>query len=265
MLLYFTRILVIFLCFGNMTLNLLAQDIKIASTNATDSIAVVYLQDGSKFHGFLDTQNDSTTSVFVVGGNRLIFANHTIDHIEWIIPTRLFDDQQNKLHPVKMQFAMGTFLFNNFNRYYYFRTPISLEVNTLFRLKKDQPHYLGFGLGINYFSDQEAVFMPLFLSFQTELLPEKDHTPFYYADLGYSINYTEDIDNNWRVIEELDGIRYGFGVGLKNKKRPNTAWNVTVGYQYQRYAFEQFWVNSEETNLSINHLRRMKVQFMVEW
>lgn len=80
--------------------------------------------------------------------------------------------------------------------------------------------YVGLGVGVNYFYDDEAVGLPIFGHFRSDFIPG-DVTPFFDMRIGYS-------------LIDVEGFYLNPSLGCRFAVSDNVALNLSVGYTLQK-------------------------------
>lgn len=100
--------------------------------------------------------------------------------------------------------------------------------------------FAGVGLGVSYYTDDEMYNVPIFANGRATLpLSNSRLAPFFDYKIGYSVG-----DVQGFYMSPSVGLRIGFG--------ENCGFNISVGYEMQKYEYEYYGFEGSENCGAVN-------------
>ena len=100
----------------------------------------------------------------------------------------------------------------------------------------------GLGVGADLYATQTII--PIFASFRGDLSGTGGVIPFYFGDMGYGINITQ---NSSSGESFKGGVMYAAGLGIKIPFARSSGFLLSAGYRYQKTAYNINGVDTEVT------------------
>jgi len=118
-------------------------------------------------------------------------------------------------------------------------TTAAFSFQTVNGYKFSQFVMAGLGVGADLYATQTV--LPVFASFRGDVSTKETVIPFYFADLGYGFNITQDSnsDSNFK-----GGLMMAAGFGLKIPFNRNAGFLLSAGYRYQGTSYVHDMVES---------------------
>jgi len=110
--------------------------------------------------------------------------------------------------------------------------------------------FVGLGAGVDLFAVQ--TFVPVFVSFRSDLTSQGTRIPFLFFDGGYSFNATSNDVPGQRF---RGGPLLAAGLGLKILFQGNTGFLLSVGYRFQRTQTESLLLGTRTEDFNRLALR----------
>jgi len=206
---------------------------------------VVYLKNGSIIRGIIIEQRPNQ-SIKIETADRSVFV-YQMDEIEKLTKEPFRGQSNNKSANLKSgykgiieagyQFKVGNFGMDR------------VHLNIINGYQVNPYFSFGFGTGLRYYLDAEAILIPVFVHFRTSFI-DKIVSPYLSLGVGYSFDATNDFNGVGFLLNPAIGVRF--------KVSGKTALHVGVGYEMQRmkffyydgyYLFDAFTENSGAISL----------------
>lgn len=98
--------------------------------------------------------------------------------------------------------------------------------------------FTGVGMGMSYFHEAQAVAVPIFADFRTDIF-NNSVTPFIDFKIGYS-------------VADVTGFYMSPSVGCRFSLKKNLGLNITIGYTMQNYGWEYSYYSGTENCGGLN-------------
>ena len=125
-------------------------------------------------------------------------------------------------------------------------TTAAFSFQTVNGYKFSQGAMAGIGVGADLYATQTI--LPVFGSFRGDIVNTGGVIPFYFGDVGYGINITQNSDNGTSF---KGGLMYAAGLGLKIPFNRNAGFLLSFGYRYQKTSYSY---NNASTEVIYNRL-----------
>ena len=217
-----------FLLVGILALTLAHPYFSMAQTPVED---VVYLHDGSILRGTIKAQSSNELKIEIAGGSLFALQTSNIDSVVFDVKTSPTEYSYN--HPTKGYFNItqvgvplgSTTTFDWYSSYSKIAGGFAAQTINGYRFS---PHLMaGGGVAINIVNHAMLQF---FADGRYELLKRKA-TPYAYADVGYNIDLTADLDNGYEQTTYAGGLTWGVGTGVRFNFKHGGAFLFDVGYK----------------------------------
>lgn len=195
---------------------------------------VLYLKNQWIIRGKITMQNDSLIKIQSAEGNMFAFSKKEIDTIKKENAWRNF-----------MYKKKGFANFTELGPLVAGKTTIqgvttaAFSFQTVNGYKFSQAAMAGIGVGADLYATQTII--PVFASFRGDLSTTGNVIPFYFGDLGYGINITQ---NSSAGESFKGGIMYAAGLGLKIPFNRSAGFLLSAGYRYQKTSYNANAINS---------------------
>jgi hypothetical protein len=180
---------------------------------------VVYLKDGSIYRGIILEQiPNESIKLEIVGKNLIVFK------MEDMVKMTREPISIEKSNSVTVDDGQS----NSYRGLFELGYDIGIGDNGISRFKLNiingfqvNPHFsVGFGTGIRYFQEAEALYIPLFLDLRASIL-DKDVSPYVAIGTGYSMRVTNSFDAGF-MLNPTAGVTF--------KKSSKSSMNIGFGY-----------------------------------
>lgn len=193
--------------------------------NAHNRQDVVYLKNGSIIRGIIIEQvPNQSIKIETADGNTFVYQIDEIAKMTKEMSRRTGTDsyRNSSFYETEPGYSGSVNLGYAFEVGDYGVERLKLHVVNGYRFN---PYfYLGFGTGLNYYSDADAAVLPLFVNFKVDFLRSRV-LPYFSLDAGYSF----DLTNSFEPV----GLLLNPKIGVSFKLNEKNAMNVGLGFDMQ--------------------------------
>ncbi len=202
----------------------------VAQYDATED--KVIMKDGTEYRGDIAMQiPDSIVVLSMVGGSKLILAQHEIESITYgqhrYKKIKYFINRNRKPLMVRNRGLASHMSFQFYPRSNEWGGT-SLNAGLYYSLNYRLSHQLGIGGGLGIESYEGGAGMPAFLNISGDLT-QAHVTPTYFVRTGYTFG----VAPSWRNLDFQGGWMNEVGIGVKYRTRSKLEWVTGIGFRRQ--------------------------------
>lgn len=206
---------------------------------------VVFLKNGSIIRGLIIEQVPNK-SIKIETQDKSVFV-YQIDEIEKLTKEevkRTNANRNNSSYDAKIGYTGGIELGYQIGVGDFGMDRIKLDITNGYQI--DPTISVGIGTGLRYYSDAEALLIPLF-TYVRATLNSNDVTPYFSLGAGYTFDATDRFSGVGFLLNPSTGVRF-----LISDK---SAVNIGLGYEMQKmkfyYSYYEFSKNSGAISISV--------------
>ena len=188
---------------------------------------VIYLKNKGSIRGKILDKNDNQVRIQTNDGSVWVYALNDIDNIK---QEKKFGGYHYKTKSFAHFTELGPLVAGKTTVEGV--TTAAFSFQTVNGYKFSQLAFAGAGIGADLYAIQTII--PVFGSFRGDISTTGSVLPFYFADLGYGINITQNssVNTNFK-----GGLSWAAGLGIKIPFNRNAGFLLSMGYRYQATSY----------------------------